>query len=121
MPADLIVVIPTTMPRGWTWIETVEDELLLRGVLARVAEKTRWSGRIDRDLIYNILTWRCLEGGESKCPAIVFEGEKAYLLKLDYDEEKYVKVYDLEEVLVEEIKGIIRYSECVARHGYDYC
>ena len=121
MPADLIVVIPTTMPRGWTWIETVEDELLLRGVLARVVEKTRWSGRIDRDLIYNILTWRCLEGGEPKCPAIVFEGEKAYLLKLDYDEEKYVKVYDLEEVLVEEIKGIIRYSECVARHGYDYC
>jgi hypothetical protein len=120
MPADLIVVIPTSMPRDWTWIEIIEDELLLRGVLARVAEKTKWH-RIDRDLIYDILTWRCLEGGESKCPAIVFEGEKAYLLKLDYNAEKYVEVYDLEEVLAEEIKGIIRYSECIARHGYDYC
>jgi len=121
MPADLIVIIPTKMPKGWSWIDTVEEELLLRGILARVAEESGWSGRIDKDLIYDVLTWRCLRGGDSTCPAIVFEGEKAYLLKLDADEEKYVKVLDLEKVLIEELRGVIRYSECVARHGYDYC
>jgi hypothetical protein len=120
MPADLIIRIPTTMPRYGSWIETLEDELIMRGILANIEERTGLS-TIGRNLIYDVLRWRCMEGGESTCPAVVFEGEKARLLKIDGNEEKYVKVYDLEEVLVEEIIGMIKYSECVARYGYDYC
>ncbi len=119
MPADYMVRIPLTMPRDWSWIERIEEELLLRGILAKVEERTGWH-KIDKDLIYDILTWRCMEDGESVCPAVVFEGEKAYLLVLDKNAEKYIKVLDLEEVLVEEIKGIIRYSDCLAKYGYDF-
>jgi hypothetical protein len=85
----------------------------------RVKEKTKWH-RIDKDLIYDILAWRCAGNGDSECPAIVFEDDKAYLLKLDGNEERYVKVLDFERVLIEEIEGIKRYSDCLARYGYDY-
>jgi hypothetical protein len=124
MAADLIIIIPTSMPRDWSWIERIEEELLLRGIMLRIkekAEKVGWYGKIDKDLIYDILSWRCLENGDSICPAVVFEGERAYLLKLDEKEEKFVKVMDLEDVIIEELKGIVRYSECIARYGYDYC
>jgi hypothetical protein len=123
MPADLIIVIPTSMYEG-SWLERIEEELLLRGILARIrekAEKIGWHGRIDRDMIYNILTWRCLPDGDSRCPAVVFEGERVYLLMLDEKEDKFIKVLNFEDVILEEIRGIVRYSECIARYGYDYC
>jgi hypothetical protein len=123
MPADLIVVIPTSLYKG-SWLETIEDELLLRGIMTRIkekAEKIGWHGRIDKDLIYDILTWKCLSGGESKCPAVVFEGESVYLLMLDEKEDRFIKVLNFEDAVLEEIGGIVRYSECIARYGYDYC
>jgi hypothetical protein len=125
MPADTIIIIPTSMPRGWSWLERLEDELLLRGIAARIKERAekeaKWYGRIDKDLIYDILVWRCMKDGESICPAVVFEDDKAYLLVLDSSAEKYVKIMDLEDVIIGELKGIVHYSDCVAKYGYDYC
>jgi hypothetical protein len=120
MPADRIIIIPTSLYRG-TWLEELEYELLVRGVLTRVKERSKWHGKIDKDLIYDVLSWRCVPNGDSICPAIVLEGDNAYLLMLDEREEKYIKVLNFEDVMVEELKGIIRYSECVAKYGYDYC
>jgi hypothetical protein len=124
MAADTIIIIPTSLPRDWSWIERVEEELLLRGVMAKIVEKAKrigWHGKIDKDLIYDILSWRCLKDGTSVCPAVVFEGDRVYLLMLDEKEEKFVKVMDLEEVIIEGIRGVIRYSDCIAKYGYDYC
>jgi hypothetical protein len=123
MPADLIIRIPSTMPKDWTWFERLIDELLLRGIWGEIERKVRavgWAGRVDEDLIYDALKWRCLDDGESKCPAIAFEGEKAYLLILDENEEKFVKVLELADVIAEEIGGVVRYSDCLAKYGYDY-
>jgi hypothetical protein len=118
MPAELII-IPTTLSRG-SWMDELEEELLMRGVLARVREKTGWTGRLDKMLIYDIIHWRCWRGGRNLCPAVVLESDKAYLLKLDESEEKYVKVLDFEQVMIEELQGLIRYSECLERYGYDF-
>jgi hypothetical protein len=120
MPADLIIVIPTSLYRG-TWLEELEYELLVRGILSRVKERSGWVGDINKDFIYDIIVWRCGGDGDSKCPAIAFEGENAYLLVLDEKEDKYVKVLNFEDVMVEEIKGVIGYSDCIAKYGYDYC
>ena len=35
------------------------------------------------------------------CPAMIFDGDKAHLLMLDANEEKYVKVLDFEKVAIE--------------------
>ena len=91
----------------------------MRGILYRVEEKTGWP-KIDKMLIYDILTWRCWRDGGSMCPAMIFDGDKAHLLMLDANEEKYVKVLDFEKVAIEEIQGQIRYSECLEKYGYDY-
>jgi hypothetical protein len=120
MPADIVVRIPTTMPRDWSWLEELEDELIARGILARVREKTGWPGRLDKDMIYDILTWRCWWDGGSICPAVAFKDDKAYLIILDEDADNFVRVLDLETVMEEEIRGLIRYSECLEKYGYDY-
>jgi hypothetical protein len=113
-----IIIIPTSIYRG-SWLEELEEELLLRGVLSRVEEKTGWS-KIDKDLIHDIIVWRCRKNGDSICPAVALDGEKAYLLMLDEEEEKFVKLLDFEKVMEEEIRGVIQYSECLAKYGYDY-
>jgi hypothetical protein len=120
MPADTLIVIPTTMPRDWSWLEEFHDELVSRGILSRVRERTKWPGRLDKHMIHDILTWRCWWGGHSICPAVAFENDKAYLLVLDDKEDKFVRVLNFEDVMVEEIKGLIRYSECLEKYGYDY-
>jgi hypothetical protein len=120
MPADYLVRIPTSMPRDGSWIEELYEELLARGILAEVIEKTTWPGRLDKSLVYDVLSWRCWRNGGSICPAVAFEGEKAYLVVLDEKAEKFVKVMDFEQVLIEEIKGLIRYSECLEKYGYDF-
>ena len=115
----VIVRIPISMPRDGKWIEEIEEELTMRGILAKVEEQTKWP-RIDKLLIYDILTWRCWRHGGSMCPAIVFSEDKASLLMLDEKEDKFVKVLDFEKVMVEEIQGQIRYSECLEKYGYDF-
>jgi hypothetical protein len=113
-----MVVIPTSMHDG-NWLEELEDELLARGVIARVAEETGWV-KVDKRLIRDALAARCWWRGQSICPAVVFEEEKAYLLMLNEKAENYVIVVDLEEVLKQEIEGLIRYTECLVKHGYDF-
>ena len=119
MPAELIIVIPTSLAKG-SWMDELEEELLMRGLLARVREKTGWTGRLDKWLLYDIIHWRCWWHGRNICPAVVFDDSGVYLLKLDENEEKFVKVINFEDVMVEEINGLIRYSECLERYGYDY-
>ncbi len=120
MPADTLIVIPTTMPRDGSWLEELMEELVARGILSRVRERTKWPGRLDKLMVYDILTWRCWWGGHSICPAVAFEGERAFLIVLDEKEEKYVRVLDFEQVIEEELKGLERYSECLEKYGYDF-
>jgi len=120
MPADHLVRIPTTMPRDGSWLEELTEELIARGVLDRVRERTKWTGRLDKLMVYDIIHWRCWRNGSNMCPAVVFEGERVFLLMLDKNEDKYVKVMDFEQVMIEEIRGLIRYSECLEKYGYDY-
>jgi hypothetical protein len=113
------IIIPTSMYKG-SWLERLEEELLIRGVIGHL--ERLWGGRVDKDTIYDLLRWRCWRGshGGSICPAVVVSDDNIYLLMLDEDEEKYVKVLDLGAVLEEELRGVIRYSDCLARYGYDY-
>ncbi len=118
MPADGLIIIPTTLFKG-SWMEELEEELLIRGIIGRVKERTGWQ-KIDKYLIYDIIHWRCWWNGANICPAIAFEGEKAYLLMLDVNADKYIRVLDFENVMIEEIQGLIRYSECLEKYGYDF-
>jgi hypothetical protein len=114
-----LIVIPTSLAKG-SWMEELEERLLERGVLARVRERTGWTGRLDQLMLYDIIHWRCWRNGANMCPAVVFTDTDVYLLKIDTSEEKFVKVLNFEEVIVEELQGLIRYSECLERYGYDY-
>ena len=108
------------MPRGLSWIDELEEELTVKGIIDRVREKTGWPGRLDKNMIYDILQWRCWRGGGSVCPAVAFKDDKAYLIVLDENADNFVRVLDLETVMAEEIRGLIRYSECLEKYGYDY-
>jgi hypothetical protein len=107
------------MYKGY-WLEQIEEELLMKGIISDL-EKI-WGGRVDKDTIFDLLMWRCWNEdlGGSACPAVVITEDNVYLLVLDEKEEKYVKVVELKSVLEEELRGIIRYSDCLARYGYDY-
>jgi hypothetical protein len=116
-----IIILPTSLPRDGSWLEELEERLLERGMLADVKEQTGWPGRIDRILVYDIIHWRCWRHGHNICPAVVFADDgNVYLLRLSENEERFVKVLDFKQVMIEEIRGLIRYSECLAKHGYDY-
>jgi hypothetical protein len=113
-----MVIIPS-LNRDGSWLEEIEDELYMRGIVERLVGETGWT-RIDKKLIHDAILARCWWRGQSICPAVVFEDEKAYLLMLNEEAENYVVVINFEEVLKQEIEGLIRYTECLMKHGYDF-
>jgi hypothetical protein len=119
MTADMLIVIPTSLHKG-SWLEELHEELMTRGILARVREKTAWPGRLDELMIYDIIHWRCWWDGHNMCTAIAFKDDKAYLIMLDRNAENFVRIMDFENVMEEEIRGLIRYSECLEKYGYDF-
>ncbi len=115
------------LPRWWTSIkeksvlERLEEELLMSGVLLEVKEKTGYS--VKADFAVDALAWTCDDSGTNICPAIVFDMDegKGYVVKINPAREKFVEIIDLAKYVIDHIKGIERYNECVAKYGYDYC
>jgi hypothetical protein len=110
--ANVIVMIPTPWLHEGSWLEKLYDELLYSGILADVEATTGVS--VGKDLIYNIISWRCTEYGENRCPAVIatLDG-RVILLKISpYAEKGYIEQYDFKEILVEELRGLLRHSEC---------
>jgi hypothetical protein len=122
--ADYVTV---WLPRWWTSVHDkellrrLEEELLLSGVLLEIKERTEFSAYAE--FIVDALAWTCDDKGTNVCPAIIIDADagKAYVVKIDTSKEKFTDIIDLTEYVVNYIKGLDRYSECIARYGYDYC
>jgi hypothetical protein len=114
MPSDAntIIMIPTPWLKEGSWLERLYEELLHTGVLADVYKAT--GADVDEDLLYNIINWRCTEYNENRCPAVVVTlDNEVYLLKVShYADKKFIEIMDLRKVLIEEVKGLLRHSEC---------
>jgi hypothetical protein len=114
MPSDANVIIILPMPwlKKGSWLERLYEELLHTGVLADVKEATGTD--VDEDLIYHVIDWRCTGNNENMCPAIIVTlSNEVYLLRISpYADKGFVKIMDFKEVLIEEIEGLLRHSEC---------
>ena len=114
MPGDAntIIVLPAPWLKKGSWLEKLYEELLYAGVLADVEKATGVD--VDEDLVYNIISWRCTEYNENHCPAIIVTTDnKVMLMKITpYADRRYVELFDFKEILTEEIKGLLRHSEC---------
>jgi hypothetical protein len=112
MPSDAntVILIPTPWLKEGSWLERLYEELLHTGVLADVHKATGVD--VDIDLIYNIIDWRCKKYNENWCPAIIVTlDNEVYLLKIsNYADRRFIETEDFKEVLISEIKGLLRHS-----------
>jgi hypothetical protein len=110
--ANTIILLPTPWLHEGSWLERLYEELLMTGTLADVKEATGVS--VDEDLLYHILMWRCIDHSENLCPAIIItlDGQVILLKLSSYADRRYVELYDLRKVLIEEIEGLERHADC---------
>jgi hypothetical protein len=109
--ANTIIMIPTPWLSTGSWLERLYEELLYTGVLADV--KAVVNVDIDEDLIFNVISWRCTKYNENRCPAVIATDNGVFLLKIvPYGDKRYVEIIDFRKMLVEEIEGLLRHSEC---------
>jgi hypothetical protein len=110
--ANTIILLPMPWFHVGSWLERLYEELLHIGVLADVKATTGAS--VNEDLLYHILMWRCTEYNENHCPAVIITLDgQAVLLKLSsFADKRYVELYDLRKVLIEEIEGLERHADC---------
>jgi hypothetical protein len=46
---------------------------------------------------------------------------RGFVVKIDTSKEKFTDAIDLAKYVIEYIHGLDRYSECIAKYGYEHC